>query len=552
MTGKISDMSRTLRAVVAALVLVLGASSLWTAHRLDASVDEQLALAEEADVHSPELAVRLRRAESPVRGRLRVAWALLTTDQDPESPGRARRLAGAEELARSVLAVHPASWEAATVAGAAAYLRWSETEDPRLVQEYTRWERPLLFALKRAPDRRPPTRYLASAYLELWPSLSEDKRVFAAELAVEAFSDRSAFGRLVDLWLEVADPATAHEAIPDRSWAWSAIRRRAEATEDWTGFCSAWELERTARIRELREELADAVRMSSGGELGRARRTLLGVLKAAPVGESAADLVEGSLALLPHAPRRSQPSAAAARWLAWAMGRELVTGRQPLSPAALARLRSLAFPDRSASTTAAATSAWVDLVRGRSERAAEAAAREGAWRAEWAPYHLLAARHHLEREDPDRARRSLDRVHPDWRRHPAYRTLTQEVAGAGAQASTEEQVPPAEGSDGVPAAGPLDWSYSGATVRLPLGIERPAGGVAVTLADVPPKGAALEVRWDGGSLGCHPLAPGARRLDLPVDAAPGLHEVALEPLAGGRVYPGRVALKPPRQPAPPG
>lgn len=547
-------MSVTLRALVAGLSVCLGAASLWTAHGLDASVDEQVALAEEAGVHSPELSVRLRRAESPVRGRLRLAWALLTTARSPESPGRARRLAGAEELARSVLAVHPASWGAATVAGAAAYLRWSETEDPRLVQEYQRWERPLLFALRRAPDRQPPVRYLAAAYLELWPALSPEKRTLARGLAAEAFSDRATFSRLVDRWLEVADPAVALEAIPDRSWAWAAIRSRAGGNADWDAFCAVWERERTARIRELRRDLAEAARLSAGGELGRARRTLLGVLKAAPVGETAAGLVQRSLALLPHAPRRSEPSAAAARWLEWAMDRQLVTGRQPLPPATLARLRSLAFPDPAASATAAATSAWVDLVRGRGERAAQAAAREDAWRAEWAPYHVLAARHHLGHKDPDRARRSLERVHPEWRRHPAYHALVEELTGPEPDTRAGESATAGTGELAAPtrAASPLDWRYSGAVARLPLGAREAAGGLSVSLGDAPPQGAALQVRWDGRSLGCLALAAGAPRLDLTLEVTPGLHELVLEPLSAGRVYPGSVALTPRHRSAPPG
>lgn len=546
-------MSLPLRALAAGLAFGLGAVCLWTAHGLDASVDEQLALAEEAGVHSPELSVRLRRAESPVRSQLRLAWALLSGGGEEGSPERARRLTLAEDLARSVLGAHPASWEAATVAGAAAYLRWSEARDPRLLQEYRRWEAPLLFALRRAPDRSPPVRHLTAAYLELWPFLSEEKRALAAELAAEAFSDPSAFGRLVDRWLEVADPAVAHEPIPDRPWAWATIRDRAGAAEDWDTYCTAWDRERTARIRELRERLAEAVRMSSGGELGRARRTLLGVLAAAPVGESAADLVESSLALLPHAPRRSEPSADAARWLEWAMGRQLVTGRQPLSPATLARLRSLAYPETSASATAAATSAWVDLVRGRTERAEEAAAREDTWRAEWATYHLLAARHHLGRKDPDRARRSLERVHPEWRRHPAYHALAEELAGAEADAPGGETSTAGAGDHAAPtrAASPLDWRYSGAVARLPLGVREPAGGLSVSLGDAPPQGAALQVRWDGRTLGCLALAAGAPRLDLTLEVTPGLHELVLEPLGGGRVYPGSVALMPPRRPAPP-
>jgi len=181
----------------------------------------------------------------------------------------------AERLARSVVAAHPASWEAASLAGAALYLRWSEARDPLLLQAYRRWERPLLFALELAPNHRHPGRYLAAAYLELWPVLSEEKRALAEDLVAIAFTDPRAFSALLDPWLRVADGQAALEPIPDRSWAWSALRSRAGEQGDWATYCDAWRRERRALLRDLRARLGEAERLVAGGELARARRDLL-------------------------------------------------------------------------------------------------------------------------------------------------------------------------------------------------------------------------------------------------------------------------------------
>lgn len=550
MAGMASSRS-WLRAAMVALALAVGAGSVGSALALTRSLREQLATASGLGLHAPGLLDELRRAESPVRVRLHLARALLGLTVEEESLAEAtgdlaehrRRLETAESLARSVLSHHPASWEAASIAGAALFMRWSHARDPRLLQEYRRWEQPLLFARAVAPDGRPAGRYLAAAYLELWPALSEEKRALAAELVASAFTDRQTFGRLLDPWLRVVPGEAGLAPIPDRPWAWGAIRERAGRDGDWEAYCEAWRRERRAWLRDLRAQLAQASLLASGGELSRSRRELLRVLAAAPPDLDFAPLVERALRLLPHGPRQSKPSAPAARWLTWAMLRELGSEPQPLSVESLVRLRGLAFPDGSGEPLTAALSAWVERVRGRAERAEELESRPGGtWQPEWAPYHLLAARSFLEQGRPDRAREALLRVHPDWQQHPVFVRIAERLG------ESPPTPPPAPDSIG----GPLDWTYSGGLARLTFEAPVATDGLAVALAEVPARGTALSIRWDGSTLGCRPLDGGTRILQIPVAVRPGVHQLELEPLTEGRVYAGSVELRPPTPPGRPG
>lgn len=557
-----SSLSRGARLSMAALAVALAAGSLATALALGRSAEEQVETATSLGLDTSRLADDLRRSESPVRARLRVARSLLAAalEEDPgegspgrrpaASPGREERLAAAEELARSVLGEHPASWEAAMVAGAATYVQWSDARDPRLVREHRRWEAPLLYALDVAPEGQQPARYLAAAYLELWPVLSDEKRSLARALVAEAFTDRRAFGRLLDPWLRVAEAEAAYEPIPDRPWAWATLRDRAGRAGEWEQYCDAWHRERRSLARELRDRLSEAGAQVRGGDLAQARRTLLGIVAAAPVEQGFAGTVEGALDLLPHGPRRQEPWAPAARWLAWAMAQELHGGEQPLSVASLGRLRAQAVTDGSSDPATTAAAAWVELVRDRPERARElAGTAERTWRPEWAPYLLLEARFHLERGHPDRARASLEQVHPDLRGHPGFAEAAALLGGGRPEpAGTEAGGRPLSGG----VATPLDWSYTGRTARLSFRAPAPAGGLTITLGEAPPQGAALAVRWDGETLACRPLEPGADRLDLPVEIRTGTHRLEVEPLTAGRIFPGTVALLPPPPPGPPG
>lgn len=546
------------RGGAAIAALLVGGACVWSARAVERDLAKDLETATSLGLDDPVLAAELRRAESAPRAHLRLARALLASALgDPDDgaldgsaiPEHLRRLETAGRLARSVLDAHPASWEAAMVAGAATYLGWSETRDPRLLQEYRSWERPLLYALDTAPDRSVPARYLSAAYLELWPALSDEKRKLTRDLLADAFQDRATFARLLDPWLAVAGGAGAYGPIPDRSWAWAALRGRAGRRSDWEAYCDAWRRERRALSRELRENLRVAHGLSAGGELGEARKTLLGLLNAAPVDLRFAGSVERAMELLPHGPQNGAPSEPAIRWLAWAMERDLTGGAQPLSAASLARLRRLAFP-RGSGSGEGPLAAWVELAADRLERAERIEVEGmGSWQERWAPYFVLKARFLADKGRPEEAREALGEVRTDWHDHPAYARIAARLATHAVPAGTA-------GGPGVsrPAtlpgprevAAPLDWSYSGATARLPLSLPVPADGLLIALSEIPARGDALAIQWDGEVVACRPLSPGSRRLELAVAATPGLHEMELAALAGGRIYGGTVELPPPR------
>ncbi|HEX9671664.1 MAG TPA: hypothetical protein VGC93_19500, partial [Thermoanaerobaculia bacterium] len=155
----------------------------------------------------PRVAADVRREPDPHRAAAVAATALLAAELNPRTaagPGGAERQAAARALAARVLAARPAAWDAATVLGASTYLTWARGRDPRLLTSYASWEEPLLAALARGPGKREPRRFLAAAYLELWPALAPEKRAFAHRLLARAFRDHETFRALIGPWLAVA------------------------------------------------------------------------------------------------------------------------------------------------------------------------------------------------------------------------------------------------------------------------------------------------------------------------------------------------------------
>ena len=345
------------------------------AARRSAEIRRIVAIAEELALDDPSLEAELERSTDPEHAALRVAWTALEAGLGPDAAGtggaaaapngtlpapreaRLARLEAAERIARAVLAERPASWEALTLAGAATYLRWSETRDPRLLRQYRAWEAPLERAAELAPERPQPGRYLASAYLELWPALSEEKRRRTRTLVAEALADRRTFGRLIGPWLEVAGEEGL-AAVPETSWAWDHVRRSYAERREWERYCTAWERSRAALSEELRERLAEAERLLAGGELIRGRSATFALTRA-PTVRSFAPLVDRALRAAPYGPVRSSWTGPATAWLEWAREQALL-GRQPLSAESLVRLRSLAFPRGPQDDAERALAAWVD------------------------------------------------------------------------------------------------------------------------------------------------------------------------------------------------
>lgn len=366
--------------VVTGLALAAG---IWLDHRAEmADRDALAALA--ARHHVPEtapgepFAESLRRLPDTDEARLAVARRLVARGLEPYSPGAVEQtvtdLAQGGELAREVLHRRPASWEAATLAGAAVYLSWSWRADRRLVTEYHAWEEPLLLAHRLAPGKPEPEKFLAAAYLELWPALSAEKKAFAGELVAGAFRDALVFDRLIDPWLATYDPrqpddlARLFAAVPERANAWSRLLDRFAAARDWPTFCRAWQEREDALEVELRERIEAALVRRRAAEHRQAESWLYGVMVAAPRRLRYVPLVSEALARATPEPATARRAAAAAAWLAWNRDLCELSGGDlcPLDATTAGRLATIAGPaaarggsgDRGARGDASGRSVW--------------------------------------------------------------------------------------------------------------------------------------------------------------------------------------------------
>ena len=515
---------------------------------------ELVAEAVDLRVEDRSLLRLLESAEDPEEARAMLARSVLIVALSPDEAGpgagavalRSRRLDGAERLAREALAHRPASWQAAMVAGAAPYLRWSLDRDPRLLQEYRRWEAPLTLAEELAPGQEEPVRYLTTAYLELWPALSDAKRERARELTTRAFEDAATFRRLLDPWLEVSGNDLG--PIPDTPWAWTGLQDALARRQEWPGFCRAW----SARRQTLRSRLADDVargeRLVETGRLLRGRTALFQAAAAAPVDRDFAPLVDHALRAAPYGPGQPDLARSLGAWLEWALDQELLGAPGAgggLSPEALARLRAVVMAGR-ADAEARAAAAWTYLAAGDRRGAERAERQSGArWSDAWAPYWTVKARRQIADGELQEARRSLAEVPPSWQEHPAYRAVRRALEKA--ERDVLPGILPDAGPEPVSGTGPPPWRWRGTRARLELPVDRPADGLEIDLADLPEGGAALALRWDGEVVACHPVGAGSEAgqggrlvLDRPVE--PGLHRLEIETLsaASGRVTPGTV------------
>lgn len=506
-----------------------------------------LAAGRELGVDSADLERKILRAEDPEVARTALAKALLAAalEADPDdaraAAQRGPRLEEAVRLARVVLARRPAAWDAATVAGAATYVGWSLERDPRLLQEYRSWEEPLLLARRLAPAQPEPMRYLATAYLELWPALSEDKRELTRELLADAFRNPVTFGQLVGPWLAASGGDL--DPVPDLPWAWTGLQDAFAATSDWRGYCEAWESGRRALRSRLDAQVEDARRMLRAGKLLNARRMLFGAVASAPADRDFSALVERALETAPHGPARPELRRSLAQWLHWAF--DLAPGDdRPLSPGALGRMRALVTGDGAGTQENLAAAAWTHLTAGDLAAAESVEARSELLSSEpWALYWIEKARFRVGRDELPQAREALGLVHADWQDAPAYWLARQLAAKAAGEL---EEVAEVEAALDRLAADPwpgLAWSWKRGRVRLAPLVASPSERLSVNLGEVSETGAAVALRWNGEVLGCYPAAAGgAVTLSLPIER--GLHLLEVETLAGSRVWPAWASVRP--------
>lgn len=347
------------RAALVLLGLALAAVAVWQlrAFRHEQGRLDRLARASGALAYEPALPEGLAREPDPWHARLELARTLFASASalSPLEPGEARlrQLELARRLAASVAVRRPSSWEAAMIQGAAAYMGWSLQRDRRLLTEPEEWEAPLLRSLEVAPGRPEPARFLAAAYLELWPALSRGKKETARGLMARALADRETFEALIVPWLRTADiaddRAQAYSAVPGQPWAWERVQQIQTADADW----DAW---REARLhwyavleRSTRANLAEAEARLAGGDEERARLLFLSVLQVPPRRQFL-PYVKSSLSQCPPGPGGGSFTPSLQAWLDWSLDLCRWKGC-PLPEAMLQRLAGLAErPDEARKT----------------------------------------------------------------------------------------------------------------------------------------------------------------------------------------------------------
>jgi hypothetical protein len=493
----------------------------------------------------------LGREHEAERVRLRAARAVVAAELDPAlhrgiSPQRAaresaRRMALAARTGREILARRPASWEAALVQGAATYLGWSRVRDPRLFTAYREWEAPLEAALRLAPAKREPARFLTAAYLEVWPALSPRKRQTARRLLAELLRDPQDLERLLEPWLDTAaDRREAFSVLPDDPAAWKRVTEAYARRGDLQGFAAARARGEEALLAALRRDLLQADRLRGDGRLGEARGLYLSVAGRARPEARYLGLLERALERCPPGPVDRRTAERLAPHLSRALDRCLLAGCE-ISPAALKRL-SRFMRDPAAPEAALAALFAGDLPRAELyERRAEGLGTEA-----WAPYLIAKARVLAARGQTDEARAALALVHLDWQRRPVYWRARAEVAQAAGDAGVATDAR-ARLAESVRVAWPATaWTWRRGVARLEMVAGAPAAGFVIRLDSVPATGALVELRLDGAAVGAFPARPVAGVmpvLRVAAPLAPGLHVLELEGVGGGQVLPGAIELR---------
>ena len=486
-------------------------------------------------------------AREPDSGRieLRAARAALDSELDASRHGNldsearrqsAQRMTEAAGWAGAALRQRPAAWDAALVRGAATYLAWSEGRDPRLFTAAPRWEAPLETAMRLAPQRPEPARFLAAAYLEVWQALSPAKRERARQLLATAFTDPPTLAALVGPWLTIAGSREeAFAAIPGDPAAWGRIEEIYGRQHDWPGFCAARRHREAALFAHLSGRLAEAEERRSQGDLAGARDLYLEVAAQAPPGRRYLGLVRNALAQCPAGPVDHKTAQRLAAHLAWNLERCLLEPC-PLPERTLHRLagfcRGLDPPHEAMATLVSGDLAHAEKM----EHGADATASEA-----WAPYSLLKARTLAERGRTDEAQAALAQVHPSWLTRPAYWQVRAAVARAEGNSAAAAEVTRELSRLAAREWPAAAWDFRGGVTRLEMLTSRPASGLRLHVDVAPKEGAAVEVRLDDSTLGTFPAVTGGT-LALAAPLPAGLHLLEVESVAGGAVLPGTVSL----------
>ncbi len=534
---------KLVRAVLIVLCLLLSAEALAVVSRWRTNRDRLSEILRLPDNESNEAAVRRVSFERTahhaklIATRVLVYEMLATDGASGGASAAAERLSTARELATEVLRQQPNSWQASMFLGAATYLDWSSHSDRRLYTAAGEWEQPLLKALREARGQAEPRRFLAAAYLETWPALSAAKRAYALELVKEMFrEDPESFRRLGPVWFEVAaDQEQALAVIPDRPEPWQVLLRSHAAKSDWRSFCQAHDRYRESLKRKLARDLEEAEERLRLGDFTTSRRMCLQVVRDAPRDGFFADLANRALELYPPGLRGLRLQDALEDWLRWALELHDV-GIDPLGPRAINRLAD-AIDELEPSLGALAALVGDDAYTvQRYERLTDLKIRE-----EWVPYLIAKSMWLVDREEHVAALEALNEIHRSQRSSASYWTARRQLARATGDlsdlATADQQLADLRNREWR-----VDlWRWRGSRASLEVYPEVAAVGLAIEINEAPPKGAVLEVIWDGTLVALEPVA--ARQpIEVSLQVEPRPHLLQLRSAAGGEVYPGRVRL----------
>jgi len=458
------------------------------------------------------------------------------------------RLARAADLAGSVLAARPASWEAAMGLGASTYLSWSLAQDPRLFTEYHRWEAPLTAARELGPGKREPLRFLAAAYLEIWPSLSPAKKARTIALLSQVFGDEQGQRLLLEPWVDIAaDRAAVFSSLPADPSAWGALLDVYMKRHDWEEWAEARRRWDRVLLARLESDLESAADLEAAGDPSHARMIYLSAAARARNDRRYLGVVTAALSRCPPGTTPGYIAQALRPVLEAELDRCLL-GRCGMKPDTLARLALLVGE---LDPPQAAMAALVSGARARAfdfERHAP-----NLWSEEWAPYLVLKAREAAKSGDIEAGQEALDGTHSSWRHRLAYLGAAVDLGRAASNSAARDAAQGQLRAHAATAWATADWlSRDRGTARLEMVTEVNARGLRLTLDDVPPAGAVIELRFDGTVVGSFPVARSAAAgegnqaavLDLRLTVPGGLHVLELETPVGGRVLPGAVALLP--------
>ncbi len=471
--------------------------------------------------------------------RMRLARAIVAQALDPDTTApRDRNLRLAATLGKEVRQQRPANWQAPMIEGAATYLDWSLNRDDRLFRSPESWQQPLLASLELAPSRVEPTRFLASAYLELWPALSPEKRQLARGLLRRAMEEASHFRRLLKPWLSRA--ATQEEAfsvVPDQPEAWRHLGREYAGRHDWAAFLETRERLWGSLRNQTFSSMEQAEVHLAGKDLRGARHLFLTAAAVAPLANDMDPVVNRALSLSPSGPFSAHYAAGLRRQLDRAL--ELFLLKQnPLEPAVIARLAlaagELAAPHEALAALAAGDLAKAELLERR------ALAPPGS--PEWSGFRIALARALLGRRDTEAAEAALAAVDPSWRQRPIYWQVREALARARSDPKAERLA----GERLRLLAGNVfsasDWRQRQRAFRLEWLAESDARQARIDLTSVAPQGTVVEVRLDGNPLGSFRVEAGSSLVFSLFAPAKEIHFLELEALAGTILIPASVTF----------